>query len=61
MGACAAAIVGIQQGVLKSPVTVQAKGGTLTINWQGKIDDFVFMRGPAVTVFKGTLNLTPLK
>jgi diaminopimelate epimerase len=60
-GACAAAIVGIQQGVLKSPVTVQAKGGTLTINWQGKIDDFVFMRGPAVTVFKGTLNLTPLK
>ena len=60
-GACAAAVVGIQQGVLKSPVTVQAKGGTLTISWKGKTDDVVRMRGPAVTVFKGILNLTDLK
>ncbi|MEY3997045.1 MAG: diaminopimelate epimerase [Pseudomonadota bacterium] len=60
-GACAAAVVGIQQGVLNSPVTVQAKGGTLTIDWKGKADDSVLMRGPAVTVFKGILNLTPIK
>lgn len=55
-GACAAAVAGIQQGRLQSPVTVSARGGELHISWQGG-NSPVMMTGPAVTVFTGTVLL----
>ncbi len=65
-GACAAAVAGIVQGLLDSPVTVQARGGRLTIAWNGAGDATaapalsaatVDMTGPAVTVFEGEIEL----
>lgn len=55
-GACAAAVVGIEQGLLESPVDVELPGGHLTINWQGRGFP-VIMQGPAVTVFEGEIEL----
>lgn len=55
-GACAAAVSGIQRGLLTSPVTVETKGGTLTIAWEGA-NTPVMMTGPAEIVFEGELNL----
>jgi diaminopimelate epimerase len=55
-GACAAVVAGISRKLLDSPVTVQTRGGTLTVSWAGG-DNAVFMKGPAVTVFEGTLEL----
>jgi diaminopimelate epimerase len=59
-GACAAVVVGIQMGVLQSPVQVQARGGVLNIAWGGKTGDGyadVLMRGPAVSVYRGSIEL----
>ena len=56
-GACAAAVAGIQRGLLQSPVSVSARGGELQIAWQGD-NSPVMMTGPAVTVFTGEVNLT---
>ncbi|MGE5639991.1 MAG: diaminopimelate epimerase [Clostridia bacterium] len=55
-GACAAAVTGIRRGLLDSPVRVRTHGGTLTIAWAGG-DNAVWMKGPAQTVFEGTLEL----
>lgn len=55
-GACAAAVTGIQLGRLSSPVSVSARGGELSIAWQGA-DAPVMMTGPAVTVFTGEIDL----
>ena len=55
-GACAAAVTGIWRGLLDSPVKVQTRGGTLTVAWAGG-DNAVFMKGPAVTVFEGQIEL----
>jgi diaminopimelate epimerase len=55
-GACAAAVVGIEQGLLRSPVDIELPGGHLTINWQGRGFP-VMMQGPAVTVFEGEIDL----
>lgn len=55
-GACAAAVTGIQSGQLSSPVRVSARGGELSIAWQGA-DTPVMMTGPAVTVFTGEIDL----
>ncbi|PPC79556.1 MAG: diaminopimelate epimerase [Methylotenera sp.] len=55
-GACAAVVTGIQSGRLSSPVKVSARGGELSIAWQGA-DTPVMMTGPAVTVFTGEINL----
>jgi diaminopimelate epimerase len=56
-GACAAAVAGIQRGLLQSPVRVSARGGELHITWQGGTTP-VFMTGPAVTVFQGEFDLS---
>jgi diaminopimelate epimerase len=56
-GACAAAVAGIQQDWLQSPVSVHTRGGDLIIEWAGK-DQPVYMTGPAVTVFEGEIELT---
>jgi diaminopimelate epimerase len=55
-GACAAAVAGIARGLLDSPVRVETRGGMLSIAWAGQ-DAPVLMTGPAVTVFKGEIEL----
>ncbi len=55
-GACAAAVAGIRQDWLKSPVSVHTRGGDLIIEWAGK-DQPVYMTGPAVTVFEGAIEI----
>jgi len=55
-GACAAAVAGIRQGWLASPVTVHTRGGDLAIAWDGAGQP-VYMTGPATTVFEGELEL----
>jgi len=55
-GACAAVVAGISRGLLDSPVRVGTRGGTLTITWPGG-DNAVWMKGPAETVYDGTIDL----
>jgi len=55
-GACAAAVAGIRQGWLSSPVSVHTRGGDLIIEWAG-MGHPVLMTGPAVTVFEGEIEL----
>ena len=55
-GACAAVVAGIARGLLDSPVRVETRGGMLSIAWAGKGSP-VLMTGPAVTVFKGEIEL----
>ena len=57
-GACAAVVAGIGRGLLDSPVRVETRGGTLTISWAGG-DNAVWMKGPAETVYEGTLDADP--
>ena len=56
-GACAAVVAGIRIGLLDHRVDVQARGGQLTIEWAGGMQDHVFMTGPATTVFEGSIEL----
>jgi diaminopimelate epimerase len=55
-GACAAVVIGIEQNLLDDEVTVELPGGKLTIIWSGRGEP-VFMSGPAIAVFDGTINL----
>ncbi len=55
-GACAAVVAGIRRGLLDSPVRVSARGGELSIAWAGAGQP-VYLSGPAVTVFDGTVEL----
>ena len=55
-GACAAVVAGIRLGLLDARVDVDARGGRLTIEWQGG-DSHVLMTGPAETVFEGEIEL----
>jgi diaminopimelate epimerase len=55
-GACAAAVSGIQLGLLSSPVLVNTRGGKLTIEWGGESAP-VMMTGPAEIVFEGQINI----
>jgi diaminopimelate epimerase len=55
-GACAAVVSGILRGLLDSPVRVLARGGALTVAWPGG-DNAVRMKGPARTVFTGSIEL----
>jgi diaminopimelate epimerase len=56
-GACAAVVAGIRLGWLDSRVDVRTRGGRLTIEWSGRLEDSVHMTGPAVTVFEGEIEL----
>jgi diaminopimelate epimerase len=58
-GACAAVIVGRQQGLLNDKVAVNLPGGCLTVHWEGE-NKPVWSTGPASTVFKGEINLDQL-
>jgi diaminopimelate epimerase len=55
-GACAAVVAGVWKKLLDSPVHVRTRGGTLTVAWAGG-ENAVFMKGPAATVFEGTMEL----
>lgn len=55
-GACAAVVSGIVRGLLDSPVAVETRGGRLTITWAGG-DNPVWMKGPAICVFEGHIEL----
>jgi diaminopimelate epimerase len=59
-GACAAVVAGVRLGLLDPVVDVDARGGRLTIEWQGAEagpESHVFMTGPAETVFEGEIEL----
>ncbi len=56
-GSCAAVVAGIRRGLLDSPVSVQARGGELSIAWAGDDTAPVFMTGPAISVFEGEIAL----
>ncbi len=53
-GACAAVVSGVRRGLLRAPVDVATRGGTLTIDWRG---GHVTMTGPAERVFDGEIDL----
>ncbi len=53
-GACATAVACILNGLTARNVTIGLIGGTLQIEWN-EDDNHVYMTGPAVTVFEGTL------
>ena len=55
-GICACVVAGIRRGELDSPVRVTARGGELSIAWDGA-DAPVLMTGPAVLVFDGVVNI----
>jgi diaminopimelate epimerase len=55
-GACAAAVSGIQLGLLESPVLVHARGGKLSIEWLGE-NKAVMMTGAAEIVFEGQIEV----
>ncbi|MGA9031293.1 MAG: diaminopimelate epimerase [Sulfuricaulis sp.] len=58
-GACAAVVAGRQRGLLDDKVDVKLLGGTLRVSWAGEGQP-VWMTGPAVTVFEGTIDLDRL-
>jgi diaminopimelate epimerase len=55
-GACAAVVLGREWGMLDTEARVALPGGELLIRWSGRGQP-VFMSGPAVTVFNGSLLL----
>ena len=58
-GACAAVVAGRQRGLLDAKVDVKLLGGTLRVSWAGEGQP-VWMTGPAMTVFEGTIDLDRL-
>jgi diaminopimelate epimerase len=58
-GACAAVVAGRQRGLLDDKVDVKLLGGTLRVSWVGE-EQPVWLTGPAVTVFEGTIDLDRL-
>ena len=55
-GACAAAVSGIKRHLLTTPVKVDMTGGSLSIDWKGDTNP-VMMKGPAVTIFEGDIEI----
>ncbi len=55
-GACAAAVAGMRQSWLDSPVKVRTRGGCLTVHWSGDPSEPVYMAGPAHIVFTGEVH-----
>jgi diaminopimelate epimerase len=56
-GACAAMVVCRRWGLVDDHVTVSLPGGDLQIAWTGDSSASVWMTGPAVTVFEGSVAL----
>ena len=59
-GACAAVVSGRLRGLLDERVEVRLPGGTLVVSWAGN-EHPVWMTGPAVGVFDGTLDVDDLE
>ncbi len=55
-GACAAVAIGRRWGLLQEEVQVDALGGRIIIRWPGP-GQALWMTGPAVTVFEGTVEV----
>ena len=55
-GACAAAVAGMQLGLLERRVEVLTRGGLLGVEWGGGSAP-VLLSGPATTVFSGDIDL----
>lgn len=55
-GACATQVAAVLNGLTDPTVEMQLRGGTLTITYDRESDE-VYMTGPAVTVFEGTIDL----
>ena len=55
-GACAAVVAGRLRGLLDETVLVSLPGGDLTVSWQ-QANGTVMMKGPATTVFEGSIEL----
>lgn len=55
-GACAAVVAGRIQGLLEPRVQVGLPGGDLMVKWQGE-DEPVWMKGPAVSVYEGKIEI----
>ncbi len=55
-GACAAVVSGIRRGLLDASVDVRVRGGALVVGWAGG-DAPVTLRGPALTVFEGEVDV----
>ena len=55
-GACATAVAAVLGGRSEREVTVELPGGELAIKWDAT-DGHVYMTGPAVEVFRGTLDI----
>lgn len=53
-GACAAFIAGVRWGLFDTTARLHLPGGTLSLAWAGPGTP-VYLTGPAVTVFEGTL------
>ncbi|HEX2795587.1 MAG TPA: diaminopimelate epimerase, partial [Immundisolibacter sp.] len=53
-GACAAFVAGVRWGLFDAQVRLHLPGGVLELAWAGPGTP-VFLTGPAVTVFEGTL------
>ena len=62
-GACAAAVVssklGLTQGLTAGAIRVSLPGGVLAIH--GGFDNHVFMSGPAVKVFSGSIDISKIE
>jgi diaminopimelate epimerase len=56
-GACAAVAVGRRWELLEGEVRVDLPGGTAAVSWGG-IGQPVWLTGPAITVFTGSIDLT---
>lgn len=54
-GACAALVVGREQGLLEESVRVDLCGGSLWVRWQGG-NASVTMTGPAIRIFEGWIE-----
>lgn len=52
--ACAAACAGVRLGIIKSPVTVKAPGGTLHVTVDPQYN--LIMKGPVAEVYRGVLS-----
>jgi diaminopimelate epimerase len=55
-GACAAAVAGIELGLLDREVAMHTRGGELKVRWDGEGEP-VWMTGPAATVFVGEIEI----
>jgi diaminopimelate epimerase len=55
-GACAAAVIGRNRGLLEGDVRVDLPGGTAYVSWPGA-GERVWLTGPATTVFTGKIDI----